>query len=60
MERTLRKGLPRFVVFIMWDEVPGSSGDGMVADGRKEREGGNYNEMAGGGQKARFSLVVTV
>jgi hypothetical protein len=36
--RTLRKGRPRFVVFIMWEEVPGSSTDGMAVE--RERGGG--------------------
>lgn len=39
--RTLRNGLPRFVVFIIWDEEPGCccASEGMVAQTtRKERK----------------------
>ena len=37
--RTLRKGLPRFVVFIIWDEVAdGVSGGGMAADEEEKGE----------------------
>lgn len=34
---TLRKGLPRFVVFIMWEEVLGPSGEEDMATGPRDR-----------------------
>lgn len=34
---TLRKGLPRFVVFIMWEEVLGPSGEEDMARGPRDR-----------------------
>ena len=60
--RTLRKGLPRFVVFIMCDEVAAGASTvcGMAGDRRKEREeekdggdgAGRRGGEGGGGRRA--------
>ena len=59
---TLRNGLPRFVVFIMWDEPAGVASPGMVAAiqerkertrktkeerGEEEEEGGRWGTKGG-------------
>ena len=41
---TLRKGLPRFVVFIMWEEVLGPSGAADMATGGQEIGCGKEDE----------------
>ncbi len=56
MRHTLRKGLPRFVVFIMWDEVDwGGSAAGMAGERENEeerqRKGGRAGEKGGGGTR---------
>lgn len=54
---TLRKGLPRFVVFIIWEEVLGPSGGEDMATGTRDRmwkRGGKKEkrkEKVGGGRE---------
>ena len=70
MGRTLRKGLPRFVVFIMCDEVAGeTSAGGMVGYGQRaerqrkkgridgQRRGETRRRMVAGGGVGEAGLV---
>lgn len=60
--RTLRKGLPRFVVFIIWDDVDCGSTSGRtgIVAGRRERERNEGEEEEGEEKEDAVGIIGSV